>query len=242
MYNTILNQCGGYAVNQPNTSSMRSVDQIIQHLQRHGQATIRDLEEALGVSTTAVREHLIHLQSDGLIVANQVRGKAGRPHHMYSLTAKAQQRFPRRYDVLVDLLLREIAAQDSAQLDRILERISTQLAQQYAITMTSVELAQRLQELRATLQQQGILVEVPPSDDGLSFFACPYFEVARDHASICTMEQHMLEQVLGEKVVLEQSMRDGHHSCHFSVQREPMSDAGCSNDTQALRITKAKVI
>jgi Predicted transcriptional regulator len=207
-------------VTTTNLSSTRSVDQIVQHLQRHGQATIRELEQAMGVSTTAVREHLIHLQGNGLVEASLVRRGPGRPYHVYSLTTKAQQLFPRNYDVLIDLLLREIAARDSAELDSLLERISEQLAEQYALKITGEELAKRLHELRATLVQQGIPAEVSPTSDGLSIFACPYYEVAREHVRICAMERQMIEQVLGEKLELQNSIREGHHSCHFAVKRE----------------------
>ena len=36
---------------------------ILDYLQRNGEATVKDLEELLGISTTAVREHLTHLQA-----------------------------------------------------------------------------------------------------------------------------------------------------------------------------------
>jgi hypothetical protein len=35
------------------------------------------------------------------------------------------------------------------------------------------------------------------------------------------MERRMVEQVLGEQIMLESTIREGGRSCHFTVVREP---------------------
>ena len=51
---------------------------ILAHLQRHGEATVKDLEELLQISTTAVREHLTHLQAKDMLATRLVRRGPGR--------------------------------------------------------------------------------------------------------------------------------------------------------------------
>lgn len=191
---------------------------VLQHIRRHGQTTIKDLEEVLGVSTTAVREHLAHLQSLGLLATGTMRYGPGRPRLVYTLTGRAQKLFPRHYDLLLNLLLQEIASQEGLQrVESLLERVSTRLASEYAERVSAADIEDRLNELRSTLEAQGIPSEVQPSGDGITIFSCPYFDVVHDHGEVCVMERQMLEQVLGEKVVQGQSIRDGDHRCCFHV-------------------------
>ena len=68
---------------------------ILAYLQRHGEATVKDLEELLGISTTAVREHLTHLEVKDLLSTRLVRNGPGRPRLVYFLTARAQELFPK---------------------------------------------------------------------------------------------------------------------------------------------------
>src|SRR5690349_18475998 len=81
---------------------------ILRVLQSRGSASIKDLEVALGVTATAVREQVAHLIAEDIIVARRVRGDVGRPFYVYSLTAKAQELFPKDYGELAHLLLQEI--------------------------------------------------------------------------------------------------------------------------------------
>jgi predicted ArsR family transcriptional regulator len=74
-----------------------------------------------------------------------------------------------------------------------------------------------LATLRSALEARGIPAEVPPSGDGVEVFACPYLDVAQEHAGVCTMERRMIEQVLGETIALEGTIREGRRSCHFTV-------------------------
>src|SRR5690242_11106290 len=74
--------------------------EVLRHIQVNGSASIKDLEGAIGVTTTAVREQVAHLLHEGFIQATRVRGEVGRPYYVYSLTAKAQDLFPKDYAAL----------------------------------------------------------------------------------------------------------------------------------------------
>jgi len=190
-------------------------------LQRHGEATVKQLEELLGISTTAVREHLTHLQARDMVATRLVRQGPGRPHAAYFLTAEAHNLFPKEYDTLSTMLLREIASQDGpARLQVLLDAVGARLAKEYRSQIEGGELPDRLEALQAALEQRGIPVEVQPAGDGFRLFACPYFDVAQEHAGVCIMERRMVEQVLGEQIVLEQTIREGNRSCHFTVVHE----------------------
>ncbi|HEX9441177.1 MAG TPA: MarR family transcriptional regulator [Roseiflexaceae bacterium] len=197
---------------------------ILDHLQRHGEATVKDLEELLGISTTAVREHLTHLQARDLVATRLVRSGPGRPHAVYFLTAEAQNLFPKEYDTLTNMLLREIASQEGpARLQVLLDAVGARLAEEYGGPIVGAGLHERLLALREALERRGIPVEVQPAGDSLRLFACPYFDVAQEHAGVCAMERRMVEQVLGEQIVLEGTIREGQRSCRFTVISKQLS-------------------
>ena len=195
---------------------------ILDYLQRHGEASVKDLEELLGISTTAVREHLTHLQARNLVTTRLVRRGPGRPHALYSLTAEAQSLFPKEYDTLTNMLLREIASQEGpARLQGLLDAVGARLAEEYRDQVAGGALSERVLALREALERRGIPVEVHPSGESLSLFACPYLDIAQEHAGVCAMERRMVEQVLGETIALEGTIREGRRSCHFTVVPEP---------------------
>lgn len=195
------------------------VGKILDYLQRHGEATVKDLEELLGISTTAVREHLTHMQARGLVATKLVRSGPGRPHALYFLTPEAQSLFPKEYDTLTNTLLRVIASQEGpARLELLLNAVGAQLADEYLGQVSGEKIQERLETLRVALERRGIPVEVQPSGESFRLFACPYFDVAQEHAGVCTMERRMVEQVLGEQIVLDGTIREGQRSCQFTVR------------------------
>jgi predicted ArsR family transcriptional regulator len=195
---------------------------ILAYLQRHGEATVKQFEVLLGISTTAVREHLTHLEAKDLVTTKLVRRGPGRPHALYFLTDAAQDLFPKEYDTLSTMLLREIASQEGPdRLQVLLNAVGTRLAEEYRGPAAGAELPERLLALCASLERRGIPVELLPDGDSFKLFACPYLDVAQEHAGVCAMERRMVEQVLGEQIVLESTIREGGRSCHFTVVQEP---------------------
>lgn len=204
---------------------------ILAYIQRHGSATVKELEDTLGVSTTAVREQLAHLSEGDLITSSKVQRGPGRPLYRYTLTAKAQNLFPKGYDVLINLLLEEILALDGHEkLQQILNRVSIRLAEQYtSMHESNTALRERLMALSFSMAEQGMpinVVELPEGGFNVNEYACPYFEVAQEHDSVCRMERRMLEEVLGQRVHLTQRMIEGHTGCQFVIEPDAAKHQG----------------
>jgi predicted ArsR family transcriptional regulator len=207
-------------VSVPIFSSTTPAGRILRSLQRHGERSIKELAEALGVTATAVREPLAALKAEGYVTERSERRGAGRPHSLFRLTAKAQSAFAREYDVLVNLLLREIMEQvGHDRADEILTRVGERLAQRYGGPLPDASLKERIVALHSSLEEKGIPAEVAPGGEGLQLFACPYYDIVQEHPAVCAMEQHMLEQLLEHKIILEQTIRDGHSCCRFAAEK-----------------------
>ncbi len=194
---------------------------LLRLLQKRGEASIKDLELALGVTATAVREQLSHLVAEGVVDAVRVRGDVGRPFYVYHLTDKAHDLFPKAYGVLARLLLEEtLALHGPAAYALLLERVGARLAAGYAGALAGREMEDRLYGLATLLVEQGFESEVTRSADGFVLHAstCPYFAVVKDHREICEMEQQMLGRLLGADVQLGPCMLDGHAACQFHVR------------------------
>jgi predicted ArsR family transcriptional regulator len=196
--------------------------QILRLLQQQGALRIKDIETALGVTTTAVRQQITALQAEGLVTAATVRAKRGRPHAIYRLSEKGQTLFARGYEDLALVLLEEVLGLAQPESTRqLLQRVSTRLGARYAEEMHGAALAERLQEFVALLEKRGILITIAEEQDAfvLTEHGCPYYGLAREHREVCGMEIEAIEQALGSQVTLCQSQLDGHHGCQFQVKK-----------------------
>ncbi len=196
--------------------------QILKLLQQRGTLSVKELETALGVTSTAVRQQLAILLAEGLVTATLVRERRGRPRAVYRLSEKGQALFARGSKELALVLLEEVLALTEPEtLPQVLHRVGSRLGQQYAAHIDGAELAERLQQLVAWLNRHGIASKVDEQKDTfvLTAYGCPYYGLAREHREVCVMETGAIEQALGSPVTLSQSQLDGHHGCQFQVKK-----------------------
>jgi predicted ArsR family transcriptional regulator len=196
--------------------------QIVEFLQRNGAATIKELEDLLGVTTTAVRQHLNTLQVEGYIERRTVHAGVGRPHHTYSTTLKVQELFACQCDDLALTLLEEVFHQEGPERTvQLLDRVGTRLAGKYASSMRATALQERVRELAGSLNHNGVLADALQQNDEilLRTYNCPFHELAQDHREICEMDRAMLSKALGSDLTLNGCMLDGHAGCTFVVGR-----------------------
>ena len=69
-------------------------DRILFHLKTRGPAETLALAQMLDVSRQGALQHLERLSADGLVTHADERRGVGRPRRLWSLTEKAQSRFP----------------------------------------------------------------------------------------------------------------------------------------------------
>jgi predicted ArsR family transcriptional regulator len=194
---------------------------IVEFLQRNGSASIRELEEWLQVTTTAVRAQLTALQAEGYVDRRRVSEGVGRPYHVYVTTAKVRELFDCHCDDLALTMLEEvlhIVGKD--QVPALMGRVSDRLAQRYEAGVKAVAMQDRVRQLATALGTQGVLTDVITREDDtivLKTYNCPYHELAQEHREVCEMEQGMMSKVLGSEVNLSSCMMDGHGGCSFVV-------------------------
>lgn len=208
-------------------SVMRGIEstpagQIVELLQRRGPMRIKEIENALGVTTTAVRQQLTNLVAEGVVTSQVVREGVGRPSYTYSLTDKARTLFACHCDELTSLLYQELLEEVGAEKVRaLLARVSGRLAMQYSdgSPTRASALFERVGQFASQLEAKGILSDVAQTDDGviLREYNCPYHDLSAEHREVCDMEQAMIANVLDAKVQLKGCIHDGHSGCEFVV-------------------------
>ncbi|MCJ7510498.1 MAG: winged helix-turn-helix transcriptional regulator [Dehalococcoidia bacterium] len=199
--------------------------QILDYLQRHGRATVKELGQLLHLTSTGIRQHLTVLERDGLVVAREERGRVGRPTLVYTLTEKAETLFPRSYDDLASALLEEIrASEGSERLYQLLHRVAQRMAESFWERVQGKSLAQRVQETALILQEQGCLVDWEQRDGEflLHEFTCPFSKVAKQDSSVCTLHLELVRLLTAADTRLVRSLLRGERACTYRIR--PLTD------------------
>jgi predicted ArsR family transcriptional regulator len=203
--------------------------QILEHLQRCGRATVKELGQLLRLTSTGIRQHLTVLERDGLVLTREERGRVGRPTLVYTLTDKAESLFPRSYDELAITLLEEIrASEGSERLYQLLHRVAQRLADSFWERVQGKSLAQRVQETALILQEQGCLVDWEQRDSEffLHEFTCPLSKVAKQDSSVCTLHLDLVRLLTGADTRLVRSLLRGERACTYRIR--PLVDESVS--------------
>lgn len=201
---------------------------ILDYLLNHSEgASLEELSEHLGVTKTAVKEHLIKLETYGYLSYSDMRGEVGRPKRRYHLSSEGHEAFPRQYSWLSNQLLSLLAQNMGA--DGI-SQIMTELAEQVAGSMEGrfqkaesnaallAEITQAMNDLgyRALLKQsdlrKGAIIEANN---------CVYHSVAKQHPSLCQFDVKFMEAASGGMDVrLEQCIARGASVCRFCIRKK----------------------
>lgn len=221
-------------------NSSTPAGQLLEHLLRNGAATIKDLEQGLGVTATAVRQQLANLTAEGLVTVSQDRQGVGRPRNVYTPTQRAYGLFACYCDDLALSLIGELLETDGAdKLRLLLDRVGNKLGSEYARQIQAEAVGDRVRELSLLLDRRGVMVDFEETSEGvivLNEYSCPYHELASVHRDVCEMERNAFSRALRADVVLGNCIQDGHHSCQFLVspRSRPGQGSAINDSRQAL--------
>ncbi len=195
-------------------------DQILNVIKAQGQATIAELSAALGISPVSVRHHLAALQARGLIQATEARQGVGRPHHVYTLTATAMERFPTKYMHLSERLLDELkAALPPETIEAMFARMAQDAVSEYAARLEGKPLEQKMDLLVEILGTEGFMAQWNKTGESLlvTEYNCPYLRLGQRHPEVCVMDEAVMRQVLQANVEKTTCVLNGAERCVFVI-------------------------
>lgn len=194
-------------------------------LKEKGEACADDLATTLGISSSAVRQHLSGLRSAGYVETRPSRGRPGRPVDLYHSTSRGDAVFSPNGDALTLELLQDMEAEDPDLIDRVFRRREQRRATSFKRALEGLDIEDRLTRLSELLDAEGYLTRWSKLDDGaylLTFNNCAIWTVAEHYRLACATELDFLRDVLGgvevERIV---HRHDGHLNCGYEIRPEP---------------------
>jgi predicted ArsR family transcriptional regulator len=194
---------------------------LLRHLLRNKSgATIDELARAIGVTRTAVRQHLAALMRDGLVAAGAVRPTGGRPERLFLLTDAGKEEFPRRYSWFAQLLIEAMAREHGVaglrtRLGRIASAVVAQLRERRP---SKGSRRQKVEQLSALMDELGYDARTAKDIGGAPTIEadnCVFHELAMKNPEICHFDLALLSGFTGSKVQLQECMSRGGHVCRF---------------------------
>lgn len=176
---------------------------VLRAIQLRGKARVNDVAADLGVSASAVRQHLGQLEASGAVRTDKVRDGVGRPYHVYSVTPQGHQLFHNDYGDLARFLLEEVSEMEEPRtFHEVLNRVGQRLAETYRGEIQGGSLAERMQALSEWLERRGVPARIDRIEGGyeLRSYGCPYHNVAIDNHAVCEIERQVMARLLSADV------------------------------------------
>ena len=195
-------------------------EKILNTLLTQRQATIKQLSEVVGINGISVRHHLINLQAEGLVTAEEQRHGVGRPAFVYRLTEKGMERFPTNYLKLTNYLLTELEETLSPEeVEATFKRIGKKQAEESTNIDKNQPIEAQLEQLANQLASDRFLLSWKKEGDSIILQSdnCPYLHVGKEHPEICKIDETLFSEALGREVQLETCMLRGDPSCTYKI-------------------------
>ena len=200
---------------------------ILVSLKKRGEARAEDLANDLGVTASAIRQHLTGLVANGFVVHREVKGHPGRPKHLYHLTEEAEALFPKTYSELTNEVLAIVEDESPELLQTVFDRRRDRRIEGARRRLADKRSAdERVAELAAILDEDGYLAEwerVDAATYRITEHNCAVLGVAARYGQACSSEIEFLRAALPDADIERTShMMAGAHRCAYLItMRDP---------------------
>ncbi len=202
--------------------------EVLELLRRKQAASAEAISAQLGITANAVRQHLINMEREGLVMSRPLHSKRGRPSLLFSLTDKADSAFPKRYGQLATMILNELGDMGGPELiDRVFERLADRYADGIENQLEGLSFDQKLERMVAWIGRAGTLAEKEETPEGIkiTIHNCPFRNTALKFPQVCTITPRLLVRLLDAQVSQSASIHRRDPYCSFVVERPPRAAA-----------------
>jgi predicted ArsR family transcriptional regulator len=207
----------------------RSQDRILFHLKTRGSQTAAEVGLRLDMTSAGARQHLLKLETAGLVESEARREGRGRPRKYWRLAPRGHERFPDRHsDLTLDLLrsMRDVFGERG--LEQLIEhREHASIADYRRLVGERRSLHRKLTALAEIRSREGYMASVAKDTRGSFLFVenhCPICAAATACQGLCRSELAIFRAVLGTEVTVERidHILAGARRCAYRIgMRQP---------------------
>lgn len=181
-----------------------------------------ELAARVGITRTAVIQHLMALERDGYVTRGELVPTRGRPSRVYVLTERGLQAFPKQYSWFSGLLLSSLKAElGDKPVARLLRAMAADLAKDLAGNAADEPGQARLVRLVDTMNR--LAYQARPDTGqrlGITASNCVYHDLVREHPEVCEFDLELLSRFMDMDVEHVECMARGGHVCRFAFSTE----------------------
>jgi DeoR family suf operon transcriptional repressor len=202
----------------PGSSQQAVLDHLLEH--KSG-ATLEELVSAVGLSRTAVNQHLIALEKDGNLRKAPSRRTRGRPQNVYVLTEQGANLFPKQYSWFSSLLLQTLRQQvGEGQVSQYMYDLGVKLSAGLIPRLVGMNRAERIAEIVKIMNETGFVARTttPAGSDKLPRVECRncvYHDLSKQYPEVCRFDIGFISGLMGAEVEHESCMQRGGDACRF---------------------------
>lgn len=192
-----------------------------QLLERKAGATLDELASGVGLSRTAVNQHLVALEKSGYVRKGTPRKTGGRPQHLYVLTELGANLFPKQYSWFSKLLIDTLREQvGEAQVSQFMYDLGVKLSAGLIPRLVGRNRLERVQEIVKIMNETGFVARIVSPGPGeklprVECKNCVYHDLSKDYPEVCRFDIGFLAGLMGAEVEHEACMQRGGDSCRF---------------------------
>jgi predicted ArsR family transcriptional regulator len=198
---------------------------ILSHLKAYPDGCTSDhLASALGGSKTALRDHLVLLNSAQLVRFEDKRGIIGRPKRFYFLHSSHEQNIKKQYSWLSNILLEEMSETLSdEELKKVMEKLAVKVTTSLSSELDGLTKQERIYKVLGILNELGYSVKFKTdtsereSTSIIEANNCVFHSVAVKHPTLCQFDIRFIEAATGCSAKLQCCIARGAKVCRFSL-------------------------
>ena len=194
---------------------------LTQLLERKSGATVDELVTSVGLSRTAVNQHLIALEREGYVRKGAPRKSGGRPQHVYVLTEEGTNLFPKQYSWFSKLLMQTLREQlGEEQAGKYMYDLGVKMSADQIPRLVGNNRAERIAEIVKIMNETGFMARTvsPPDGDKIPRVECKhcvYHDLSKDYPEVCRFDIGFLSGLMGAEVEHLACMQRGENACRF---------------------------
>ena len=200
-----------------------SRQQVLSYLIDHKSGTtVDELVAAVGLSRTAVNQHLMVLEREGYVTRQTaLRRTVGRPGHLYVLTESGVDLFPKKYASFSRLLLESMREQlGQEQLGKSMYDLGVKTSANLIPRLVGKNRSERVIEIVSVMNEAGFRASTIAPEESerlprIRCTSCVYHDLSKDFPEVCRFDIGFLSGLMGAEIEHEACMQQGEDACRF---------------------------